>query len=214
MNVAFDEIDFTVLLPEHLRGSESKDQLKNALKQFHVSEKTEKVNYADFYTSKLQDYFLQGDLISEVRFPKLDRVSYTFEKAFTTAVIISNTCDIAKDNERKIISKECLFAPVITLEGYVDSLKNSGRTEQQILNHKQELFGQKISNLFYLPFKDNWEDGNLALLDQMFWFPTDELNNFDVSSDRVSCFDQFGFYLFVLKISYHLCQLPEQPDRV
>lgn len=209
---SFDEINFSDFLPAHLKG-ESKEQLKNSLKQFHVSETVEKINYSNFYTESFFEFFFQGDLIPEVRFPHFNPQNFSFEKAYTNAVIISNTCDISSENNRTLNNKECLLAPIIELDGYTEQLKQLGRTPEQIQSHKQEIYMQKISNLFFFPQKNNWEKGYIAYLDKMFWFPTNELNSFNIKEDRISCLNQFGFYLFVLKISYHLCRLPEQNER-
>lgn len=209
---SFDEINFSDFLPNYLNG-ESRDQLKKSLKQFHIHESVDKINYSNFYTNSIFDFFLQGDLILEVRFPHFNPKDFSFEKAYTNAVIMSNTCDISSENNRALNQKECLLAPIIKLNGYLDQLKQLGKTDEQIQSHKQEIYAQKISNLFFFPLKNNWEEGFIAYLDKVFWFPTNELNSFDRNDDRIYCLNQFGFYLFALKISYHLCRLPEQNDR-
>ncbi|MEP5611451.1 MAG: hypothetical protein ABJP45_04345, partial [Cyclobacteriaceae bacterium] len=35
----------------------------------------------------------------------------------------------------------------------------------------------------------------------------------NLSENRIASLDFFGYYLFVLKLSYHLCRLPEETDR-
>ena len=52
-------------------------------------------------------------------------------------------------------------------------------------------------------------------LDKAFWFPTEELNAYqkDIDQTRIASLDYFGYYLFLVKLSYHFCRLPEEKQR-
>jgi hypothetical protein len=207
---SFDEIDFKDFFPAHLHGA-SKDSLKVALRQFHFKNKAEEINYSNFYSTNFNNYFSQGDVISEIRYPISNLKNYSFEKGYVTGIILSNTCDISKENKRSINLKQTLFAPVIKLQKYLDNL-DLKCTKEQIKNHHKEIISQRISNLFFLPDQKNINEGFIALLDRIFWFPTSELDQLAPDEDRLLSLNQFGFYLFLLKISFHLCRLPETTE--
>jgi hypothetical protein len=54
-----------------------------------------------------------------------------------------------------------------------------------------------------------------ALLDNMFWIKTEEINALSptISDDRLATLNHYGYYLFILKLSHHLCRFPEENDR-
>jgi|SRR5579859_1638940 len=205
--MAFGE-NLDLLLPSYLVDGE-KTRLKDALLQFAT--KNSQINYDDFYKDFEHPYFLQSDLIKEIRFAEWDEAS--FKKAYTDAIIISNTCDISFENKRTINAKQCLVAPIIDLQVFLSDLKENGYKDDQIETFSSTVRSQLSSNIFYLPanVKDNKE--YIVLLDNIFWFPTAELNSYEIAGTRLASLSHFGYYLFILKLSYHLCRLPETCDR-
>lgn len=121
--MAFGE-NLELLLPSYLVDSE-KSRLKDALSQF-VNKEIEEINYTDFYREFNHSYFLQSDLVREIRFAEWEDTSATFTKAYTQAIIISNTCDISFENKRSINGKQCLLAPLINFQDYLNDLKSNG----------------------------------------------------------------------------------------
>jgi hypothetical protein len=210
--MAFGE-NLELLLPSYLIDSQ-KSRLKDALSQF-VNKDSNEINYTDFYREFNHSYFLQSDLVREIRFAEWEDNSATFIKAYTQAIIISNTCDISFENKRSINSKQCLLAPLVDFQDYLNDLESNGYNEDQILAFSKNVRYQLSTNIFYLPQNhiDNRE--YIVLLDNIFWFPTEELNSYinEIQKTRITSLSHFGFYLFILKLSYHLCRLPEQCDR-
>jgi hypothetical protein len=206
--------DFDLILPNYL-VDEEKSRLKNALRQFTVDEKGKEINYADFYKSYGHAYFMQSDLVKEIRMSLWNEEGAVFEKAYSDAIIISNTCDISFENKHSIKSKQCLFAPLIDFNEYIRDLAKSGYEKEKLDQFIQTVKAQLVTNLFYLPLfhKDNKE--YVVFLDNVFWFPAIELNSYidSIQDNRITSLSHFGYYLFILKLSYHLCRLPEQCDR-
>lgn len=211
--MSFGETDFEKILPSYLTG-EGKERLKAALKQFTDSGDNN-INYSGFFIgneSNIQD-FLQSDLVKEIRYPDWDFESKTYIKGYTNAIILSNSCDISQSNQREGNIKECLFAPMLEFNIYLDGL-SSGYSADQILSLKNAIKSQLKTNLFYIP--EIFEGGKdyVILLDKVFQFPVSELQSYlpDINNNRIASFSRFGYYLFILKLSYHLCRLPEEED--
>ena len=210
----FGDDYFEKILPSYLVEAD-KTRLKEALRQFTIEERANEINYSNFYRSYDHAYFMQSDLIKEIRVSKWDDESAVFQKGYTDAIIISNTCDISFENKRDVNTKQCLFAPLIDFNEYLADLEKAGYSKDKIISFSQNVKAQLRTNIFYLPvhFKEGKE--YIVLLDNIFWFPTAELNSYidNIDENRITSFTHFGFYLFILKLSYHLCRLPEQCDR-
>lgn len=205
---------FEKILPSYLVGSE-KSRLKDALSQFSSENQGSSIDYSDFYKRYSHNYFMQSDLIKEIRFANWNDKTFLFEKRYTDAIIISNTCDTSFENSHNINTKQCLFAPLIDFKEYTEDLIKSGYDEKKLENFIKTVKNQLVSNIFYLPHYKSQEKDYIVLLDRLFWFPTQELNSYieNIEENKITSLSLFGHYLFILKLSYHLCRLPEQCDR-
>lgn len=212
--MAFGDDKFELILPSYLVDPD-KSRLRDALKQFITEEKGSEINYSNFYRNYNNGYFMQSDLVKEIRFAQWDDETAGYKKGYTDAIIISNTCDISFENKHELNAKQCLFAPLHDFNIYLDDLKKAGYSNEKIESFSKSVKSQQRTNIFYLP--EHFKDGKeyIVLLDNLFWFPTQELNSYidDIDTNRVTSLTHFGFYLFILKLSYHLCRLPEQCDR-
>ncbi len=206
------------LLPDYLAKSE-KGRLLSALEQFqeHSVRKPAEWSgkfYTNFYLGKTPDYFLQGDLLRGIRQPNWDGAADKFEKIYAHALIVSNTCDMDLSNER-VVPKEIVLAPLTPFHDFVEvlsSLLDDGKRLEHII---QGIKNQIYSNVFYLPPAPGTNQEFVCFMDNVFWFPTEELNSYlpDLDQTRVASLDYFGYYLFLVKLSYHFCRLPEEKQR-
>ncbi|WP_017731256.1 hypothetical protein [Nafulsella turpanensis] len=199
------------LIPEDL-AEQKKDRLRNGLKQFHSQNLSEA--YSDFYSTADYSFFLQGDVVREIRFPVFDFISGEYSKGYFDAILLSNTCDMDEGNQRNV-KKNIIIAKVIPLQNFIDELssdpkiKNANEIAIQV---KSQLF----SNVLYLPptiGDDNQE--YIAFLDDIAWISIEELANLKdgIDLNRLVSLDFLGYYLFVFKLSYHLLRLPEETHR-
>ena len=208
-------LDFTIiehLFPTYLTTTE-KGRLLHALEQFKEVNDKSKWNsklYTHFYASSQYNYFLQGDLLQEIRYPDFNKTDRSFERTYTDALILSNTCDLDVSNLRKI-AKQVVFAPLLEMEQYLEAATNQKHLDETI----QGIKTQAISNILYLPPNPYNGKEYICHLDKAFWFPTDELNSYlsDMEQTRIASLDYFGYYLFLVKPSYHFCRLPEEKQR-
>lgn len=198
------------ILPFELT-EQKKGRLQEGLSQFHKSNLSNDKYYTEFYLNSCNNYFLQGDMIKELRFPIFDSSKKQYEKLYYDALIISNTCDIDEANKRKI-PKNAILAKLIPFDSFIESLyeieiENAANILTQIKN-------QQFSNVIYFPpTKSNIE--YIAYLDDLSVIDVEELNLLkdDINLNRIESLDYFGYYLFIFKLSYHFCRLPEEAQR-
>lgn len=211
----FGDDKFELILPPYLVDPD-KSRLREALKQFFPDNRSNQIDYANFYKDYHKNiYFMQSDLVKEIRVAQWDEESTSFIKGYTDAIIISNTCDISFENKRDINSKQCLFAPLIDLKNHIQDLKSAGYSNEQTTTFTNNVKSQLVTNIFYLPLHHKENKEYIVPLDNVFWFPTEELNSYinEIEKNKITSLTLFGFYLFILKLSFHLCRLPEQCDR-
>lgn len=176
---------------------ESKDNLVKALNNFP------NVNYyIDFL-----DGILQGDGWSGFEVLRFE----DGERKEIKGIVLSNSCDISPDNIRDIPSK-ITFAPIISLNKLIDIFEKSGKPKERINNRIKSIIEQKTTNMIFLPKGGSLEEDYVALLDDLHTMP---LKTFEEKKSRLKQFrlSQIGFYLFILKISVHLCRFHENIER-
>lgn len=206
---------FDELLPSYLTLPE-KGRLQKGLEQFISSSQKNRIpSYSDFFIDSSPDYLMQSDVLNSIKMISWDSETKDFKTGFIPAILLSSTCDLNKDNFHSINKKEVLFAPVIAIHEFCSDLKEEGYKKDQIDTFYNTLRKQEFSNLFYIPPNDINGKDYMVFLDKVSWFPSSELLNDDVelNSLRFISLSNFGFYLFILKLSYHLCRLPEDKDR-
>jgi hypothetical protein len=206
--------DLDKIIPAYLVDG-GKNRLKEALEQFAPEHRGKVINYESFYKDYGHAYFMQADLIKEIRMSIWKEADAIFDKGYTDAIIISNTCDISAENEHKANSKQCLFAPIVDFALYVENLQKDGYSGEKLDQFIGTVRAQMVSNLFYLPSAHGVNNEYVVMLDRIFWFPVNELNSYidEINKNRMASLSHFGYYLFIMKLSYHLCRLPEQCDR-
>lgn len=202
------------LFPSYLSLGE-KGRLAKALEQFK-GKSDNVINYDKFYASNIQSsHFKQGDLLAQIRFPHWDIDKSEFIKKYPNAIILSNTCDIAIENERDIDKQVC-FAESFKLKDFLDYLQDKGTKPQRIKEISNSIKRQDYSNLFYMPPKNSDENEYIIFFDRVTWFPIKELEIYksqNFNETLISTLSHFGHYLMIVKMTYHLCRVPEENER-
>lgn len=169
------------------------------------------------YSSVLDiNYYYQGDCLIDIPFSSFTKGK--FSTAYLQGIIASNSCDISPDNER-LDTPYIQFASLFSLREYTDQLKVKQVSQQRIDSFIDDLKGNRISNLFYLPEK---KDGTKILMEESFArfdlnvtlpmsiFQDNVYNsNYYPEGDRLISLSNYGFYLFLIKISVHYCRFRE-----
>jgi hypothetical protein len=212
--MAFDDISFENTLPPYL-SQPNKTRLKEGLSQFFsVGHRIKDKRYDHFYLDNPPDFFMQGDVINSIPVYNWDAETNQYITGYSPVVMISSTCDIFEDHDR-LLEKEVLFATLIPLIDFCQDLEAEGFTEKNIKSIHSNLRQQLYSNLFYLP--PNPIDGRefVVFFDKTFWHPSIKFleKRERINEERFISLDHFGFYLFICKLSYHFCRVPEDCHR-
>lgn len=208
MGFQIDEIN--KLIPPDLT-EQKKGRLREGLRQFSESNNSQDQYYTDFYLPSSLNYFLQGDLIRELRFPIFNIVTGQYEKQYFDALLISNTCDVDESN-KNTVTKKVVLAKLIPVNLYVASLKELA--VENAANILTQIKNQQFSNILYLP-PNKEKNEYLAYFDDLSIIEKEELNALkgEITLNRIESLDYFGYYLFIFKLSYHFCRLPEETER-
>lgn len=193
--------DIKKYLPQYLSDS-SKNSLFEDLKHFPD-------NCDNLYSNKIWEkkIVFQGDGLAELPMINLPSIEVRNENG----IVLSNTCDIDPMNDRKI-EPRMVYAPILNLTKYENMLKQKGVPEQELLDHIRSIKKQRISHFLYLPKGQNLKDDSIALLDR--------LNNFRIIGDqktisniKLFSLSNYGFYVFLIKLSIHFMRIREDFDR-
>lgn len=219
--MAFDATEIARLFPSFLTDIE-KERITQGLSQFDNPLATSPRLYTDFYMPQGPGYLLQGDLLPSVRLPVWQAREGIFTKGHSNALLIANTCDVDVSGNVRNIPKEVGFVQLVPFDLYREQLTrrltaqrlSTQTVQSKVRNLEGEIRNQLITNLFFLPAAPGGLSEQVALLDRPFWFPAAELAQVGeaLRTARLASLSLWGYYLFILKLSYHLCRLPEERD--
>lgn len=187
-------------IPKYLTAPLQEELFKN-LKGF-----PENFNY---YWNKLasDSEVLQGD-----GWRGLELVDFsTREHRSVKGIVLSNSCDIAPENERDRASS-IVFAPLIRLSALIEVWKSSGISEELVEDKVRNIRLQRNTKILYLPHGAGLSEEYIAHLDDIHSFPASVFLE-NRSRERLFSFTTAGFYLFVIKLSVHFCRLHENVMR-
>lgn len=212
--MSFDITAFENLLPPYLLASE-KGRLSSALSQFSPENNKGDITYDGFYMLQQPEYLLQSDVLHSARGLNWDSDTRSYENGYSPAMLISNSCDVESSNLRAINSKEAMFAPLIALDEYLTDYRET-YNEEQLNNFCATLKRQQFTNLFYLPPNHINNKEYIVRLDKIYWLPQTELEDTkkNLGNSRFITLSNWGYYLFITKVSFHLCRVPEEIERL
>ena len=132
------------------------------------------------------------------------------------AMVLSNTCDIALTNKR-LFPKRLVYAPIFNLEKYRQMLikehENREETRQSIDSHIDAIKKQKITDIFFLPKSNVLENDSIVMFDRLNNLPTDHMLPEGIIRNRLFTLSDYGFYLFLIKLSIHFTRVKEEVNR-
>lgn len=121
-------------------------------------------------------------------------------------VIVSNSCDISVANEPDR-SRRLLYAPLLSLKRYLGRLNDLGKSEQQVSDLATTIREQRVSHLFFLPAYGDVLPECIVPLDSI---QSEELQRFyDQPRDRLFSLSQYGWWIFLVKLSIHFVRMQE-----
>ena len=204
--ISFEEVK--KYLPQYLSLT-AQQELFQELKQFpqNIDQR--------IYTTQLtaQENLFQGDGVQNllyINFPKTDI-------ADVPGMILSNTCDIDPSNKR-FMPLRIVYTPIFNLAKYEQSLiKNHVETEkktiQSINSHIADIRKQYISHIFYLPKGGKLENDSIVFFDRLNNCPSASIESQSVPERRIFTLSDYGFYLFLFKLSVHFTRIRDGLSR-
>jgi hypothetical protein len=196
--------DLSIYLPKYL-SQQSYNALLTSIKDFP------KVSPDRFYTTRLQDAALifQGDGITRLLYVELP----SLKAKEVNAMVLSNTCDLDPANERVFESK-MMYSPIIELSSYISFVeKSAGKSPDYIPSHLASIRAQQITSIFYLPEIPEQLNESIVFLDDILNLPSDYIRPEEVRGRRIFTLSDYGYYLFLFKLSFHLTRIQEKVDR-
>lgn len=189
--------DWEVHLPKFLPDS-CRDALYRDLQAF-----PDNINNRMYGSPK--EFVLQGDGFKHIQIFNLPDL----ESKEGNAIILSNTCDLSAENERNFATR-VLYSPLIKLATYINGLKDKNIYNA---NHIDEIKKQRVSQIFFLPAGSGLTDDSIVFLDRVCSMPKKFLDNSFINSHHLFSLSNFGFYLFLVKISIHFTRVQDSVNR-
>ncbi|MFT5699808.1 MAG: hypothetical protein ACI8ZB_002674 [Desulforhopalus sp.] len=195
-------------LPQYLSDEKEKG-LFEELKQFPNN--IDSRIYTDSLKSSQICY--QGDGINNLLIVNLPNT----DVRPAPGVILSNTCDIATENDR-LMPMRVAYAPIFQLQKYEDALirehvETGRKSIAAIKGHIGNIQKQLISHIFYLPKHDSLQNDSIVFFDRISNCPAESLESNGFTDNRMFTLSNYGFYLFLFKISVHFTRIRESVDR-
>ena len=197
--------DFKTYLPKYL-SVEAQEDLFAELSQFPANIDKR------LYTLRLQNELniFQGDGLAALWVADLP--SERIRK--TRVMVLSNTCDIAPENQR-LIGPRILYCPIISFPKYEHLIraKESQLSNFNFGSHFDAIRKQRNSSMFFLPKNDKLEEDAIAMLDRINNCDAQAVDVRELVTNRLFTLSDYGFYLFLFKVSLHLTRIREGVSR-
>ncbi len=196
--------DIKMYLPKYLSEDDTK-RLLSELQNFPTN--LDKRFYSSFLEN--EDIIFQGDGLTD--FIVVNLPNEVFFK--TPIIVFSNTCDIDNANKRLFSSNIC-YAPIFSLESYKQELlEEKIKNEQSINNHIEDIKKQKITQILYLPKGYKLPEDCIVFLDRLNHCDNNSIPRDSISQRKIFMLSNYGFYLFLVKISIHFTRIQENVNR-
>jgi hypothetical protein len=190
-----------VLLPPYLTPRQHRD-LYEELRRFPN-------NPAIYTSTEIPDDFLQGD---GWRGFSILNFSDNTPRLGIAGIVLSNSCDVSVQNARALPTW-ITFAPLMRVSDIAGVMRERGRSDSQVQDATDSIRRQEHTSMFCLPEIAGVLPESVALLDQASSQPMRTLNGAPRDS-RLFRLNQYGFYIFVVKLSIHWCRFQEGISRM
>lgn len=129
-------------------------------------------------------------------------------------MVLSNTCDISRGNKR-ILPPSINYCPIVSLSKFRRVMEEGGKKfgAGQVENFISDIKGQRVSTIFFLPKNAKLGEDSIALLDRFTHCDSRHCNIDQLIVNRLFSLSNYGFYLFLFKLSIHLTRIREETDR-
>ena len=199
--IDFDEIK--KYLPKYL-SQKATEKLFQDLKDF--PENIHKRLYGDVLENESEVF--QGDGIIDLPIVNLPDETIRNGKV----MILSNTCDISLDNKR-ILFPRIVYCPILKLSRFIEMLRKRHIPDERITQLIDVIKKQEVSSIFYLPQGNNLEEDYIAILENVNNCDVKVMQKEEITKRRLFSLSNYGFYLFLFKLSIHFTRIREDVER-
>ncbi len=193
--------DFKTYLPKYL-STDAQTKLFVELSQFPSNIDSR------LYTLQLSEErtIFQGDGLASLWVADLP----TERIGKTRVMVLSNTCDLAPDN-KYLMGPRLLYCPIVSVSRFAALLRASCNLAVgfDIESYLKTVRQQEISSMFYLPKNDLLGEEAIALLDRINNCDAQAAGLEELLNNRLFTLSDYGFYLFLFKLSLHLTRIRE-----
>ena len=199
--MSFEDIE--KYLPKYLSDANQKN-LYEQLKDFPE-------NIDNIYSPNptFEDGIVQSDVVDNI--PFIDLPNTEIKKA--KVLVLSNSCDIDPDNTRNL-PPSVSYIPLISVNKFILLLEVKGKDRSKIANIIKDIKKQSITSMFYLPKGANIDEDSIALFDKTLHCKRDDFFSLaQENNNKLATFTNYGFYVFLLKLSIHFTRIHEGIDR-
>ncbi|KAF0249421.1 MAG: hypothetical protein FD167_1177 [bacterium] len=205
--------DIKIYLPKYL-SLESQQKLFSDLEQF-----SNNIISKNFYASDLyqENSVFQGDGLSNLFIIDIQNNNKhislpSIKIAPGPVMILSNTCDIDPNNQR-FIPMRVVYCPIIKLSRYVKVLRKRNTSNEKIDSHLESMRKQEVTSIFYLPESNGLKEECMVLLDRINSCDLSFIDLNKLQDTRLFSLNNYGFYVFLFKLSIHISRVREGVDR-
>ena len=198
-------------LPKYLTPEPLEKLISNIKEDFPHSGKSE-IMYIQIDDS----LFYQGDALIDLPYAAFEKGK--FEAVNINGILATNTCDISTENQR-LEPFDIQFFVIYSLNEYTTHLRKVGKSEDRIDSFKSSLKSNKVTNLLYLPELKLSDkiilEESFVRFDKTSSIPISTLDSrtfnkkYQPYGDRLFTLSNYGFYLFLTKLSIHYCRFKE-----
>jgi len=197
--------DIKLYLPKYL-SQEAERDLFEELNQFPKN-----IDHRLYTVSFVNDENIyQGDGFKDLLFIELPEPEISKSKG----MVLSNTCDMQQANKKPVPLKVC-YSPIISLKKYKSFItKNKLISNKSAINiHIDQIKKQRFSHIFFLPGQGSLKEDCLIFFDRIISIKREYFESKPIKELRLFSLSDYGFYLFLFKLSIHFCRIREGIER-
>lgn len=132
------------------------------------------------------------------------------------SMVLSNTCDIYSGNER-LFTPRIVYAPIFNLGKYRLKITEEYKDEKDQEKHTEDFINsikkQLNTSIFYLPKGAGLKNDSIVFLDRLNNYPSYDMTADDIKQRKLFTLSDYGFYLFLIKLSIHFTRVRENVER-
>ena len=120
---------------------------------------------------------------------------------------------MSTDNAR-LYSSRIIYAPILQFEKYCKGLMAKyPEDKQRVISHLNAVKNQQITQALFIPKGGKLTYDGLVFFDRSVNIPLDHEVVKEMCNKKLFTLSDFGFYLFLLKLSIHFTRVQEKIDR-